>query len=641
MTTGFLASCANNKFFKDAFELGINQYKNDNYQSCGAHLIYRLLGVEIYSRVEAKLKERYCDNSFYNMPTDVVYYYDWVQAKESWKIGVGSELFPKEAISYHWFGGIEESQKYNRLLNEDNFREYYTTFSVIANEIISKPRVSIITSYYNRKPQFIKTLKTIQKSSVKDFELIVVDDASDDEHRLELLQNDYPFMKIIRIEIVDKWWRNPSVPFNIGIKQAKGDIIILQNPECKHSTDILAHAIKNISAENYISYCTYALSPDETDGISAIDFKDSSRWYSHPVHRPAYFHFCSAIKKSNMDKINGFDERYATGFDYDDNDLVERIKRLGLTMMITEQSDALVFHQYHASVVYNQPDAAELCLKNKNLFQNVTLKEKTARVNIENSYIISFKDGQGRADNLRSQLEHLQQVIDTQSEIIIVEQDSFSRLDWLEKVDVSFCINHIFVKNDDIFNKGRGYNIGVKAAKGSKLIFADCDVLLQKSLYKKGIDLLAENDAVNPYSHLIYLNKEETELFLMRKFATRYTPFPTTLNSVTSGGVCMIKKDKFIEIKGFDEEICGWGAEDSIFDEKMKRMGFKIHHIKNDTPAAHIWHPDSSLGGNHRLLPQKPYYKNVEKNNKAYEGYLKMDKQQMVAKINSVKEWGV
>lgn len=642
LTTGFLASCANNEFFKDAFELGMNQYKNDNYQSCGAHLIYRLLGVEKFTRVEDKLKEIYCDNLFYNMPTDIVYFYDWVQVKKSWDVGVGSRVFPKEAISYHWFGGTGESQKYNRLLNESNFREYYTTFSVIADEIISKPRISIVTSYYNRKTQFVATLKSIQQSSVKDFELIVVDDASDDEHRLELLQNDYPFMKIIRIEKANKWWRNPSAPFNIGIRQAKADIIILQNPECKHSTDILAHAIKNISDENYISYCTYALSPDETNGLAAIDFsKDSSRWYSHSIHRPAYFHFCSAIKKSNMDKINGFDERYAMGFDYDDNELVERIKRLGLNMMITEQSDALVLHQYHGTFVYNQPDAAALCAKNKNLFQNVTLKEKVVRANIKNSYMIAFKGSPARLDNLKVQLMYLFYIIDEYSEIIIVEQDSVSRLDWIKDLEVNFCINHIFIKKDGLFNKGKCHNIGVKSARGNNLIILDCDMLLPRTVYKKSIELLKDYDIVNPYSHVNFLNQKQTVDFMMKVFSANQLSFKKIFSTLLGAGIFMMRKDKFIEMKGYDEEITGWGFDDSILDEKVRALGMKsITLSEND--AVHLWHETSSNGGELSYIhKQEAYYSHVAANEYIYRRYKAMDYAAMMAKLNSVKVWGV
>ena len=55
-------------------------------------------------------------------------------------------------------------------------------------------KISIVTSYYNRKQQFINTLKSIEESVHKDVEVIVVDDCSVEEHRLEGLVDEFPFL---------------------------------------------------------------------------------------------------------------------------------------------------------------------------------------------------------------------------------------------------------------------------------------------------------------------------------------------------------------------------------------------------------------------------------------------------------------
>ncbi len=116
-------------------------------------------------------------------------------------------------------------------------------------------KISIATSYYNRRPQFINTLKTIQQSKqIDNLELIVVDDCSNDEHRIEDLPATYPFLKVIRLESNDRWYTNPCVPFNKAIKQATGDIIVLQNPECLHVGDILTDIVNKINDDVYLTY---------------------------------------------------------------------------------------------------------------------------------------------------------------------------------------------------------------------------------------------------------------------------------------------------------------------------------------------------------------------------------------------------
>lgn len=249
--------------------------------------------------------------------------------------------------------------------------------------------ISIVTSYYNRKPLFVRTLNTIKNSIIKDVEFIVVDDGSDPEHRLEGLESQFPFLKIIRIEKENKWYINPCVPFNIGIRETKGDKIILQNPECLHVHDVLACVDKDLNDSNYISMSCYGVDSQQNVRISyhrqnnsLPEFLktlpqqryvgyDTPGWYNHSIYRPLHFHFCSAITRNNMAKINGFDERFAMGIGYDDDEITLRIKMLELQMIIRD--DVSVIHQYHSSL-WEYPNAAELCEKNRLLVDKVWIE---------------------------------------------------------------------------------------------------------------------------------------------------------------------------------------------------------------------------------------------------------------------------
>jgi GT2 family glycosyltransferase len=250
--------------------------------------------------------------------------------------------------------------------------------------------ISIVTAYYNRKKQFIETLKSIKKSCYKDFEFIVVDDGSTPENRLENLVGEFPFMKIIRVEPKDKWYVNPCVPFNVGIRAAKGEILVLQNPECLHIHDVLTYIGDNIDDTKYLTISAYALDEIRTNVLVKISehnallkfFKalpqkvtteDSNiGWYNHSKFRPSHFHFCAAITKKNMDLLNGFDERYASGIACDDAEFVIRINRLGLKKIICDEVS--VIHQWHPTTYYSIPNAALLREKNGVLL-NVTKNE--------------------------------------------------------------------------------------------------------------------------------------------------------------------------------------------------------------------------------------------------------------------------
>lgn len=248
--------------------------------------------------------------------------------------------------------------------------------------------ISIVIAYYNRKQLFKRTLESIAKSAVKDFELIVVDDASKEEERLEDLVEQFPFMRIIRVEPKDKWYYNSAMPFNIGIAQAKGNIIVLQNPECLHLYDVLSYIVEKVNNKNYVSISTYSIDEITTRYFTlsrvGVEYylqrsvKDYTGWYNHSIYRPGHFHFCAAMTKENMQKLGGFDERYAMGIGYDDNDLIDRIDRLGLNKIIADEVS--VIHQWHPKV-YDLINPEHKALYERNaLLHKQTRHEKTIQV---------------------------------------------------------------------------------------------------------------------------------------------------------------------------------------------------------------------------------------------------------------------
>lgn len=235
--------------------------------------------------------------------------------------------------------------------------------------------ISIATTYFNRKAALWKTLKTLEKSSVKDFELVIVDDGSAPDERIEDFARAFNFMRLLRIEPEDKDYINPCVPFNLAIAKSKGDIIILQAPECLHVGDILSY-VSNYSEDNqYLVFSCYSLGQATDNRMMSVDFNlgwpelegsiknaigqfrnvsadkvgryDS--WYAHPVYRKAYFNFIVSMPMKDMRDLGGFDERYAKGHAADDRDLVSRIFKKKMDIKIVEHPWGI--HQYHPTFV--------------------------------------------------------------------------------------------------------------------------------------------------------------------------------------------------------------------------------------------------------------------------------------------------
>jgi GT2 family glycosyltransferase len=254
--------------------------------------------------------------------------------------------------------------------------------------------ISIVTAYYNRKQLFINTLRSIKQQNCKDLlEVIAVDDGSEEKERLEDLRREFPFLKVIRLEKENKWYHNSCIPFNIGFEAAKGDKIIIQNPECFHYGNILNFTEENLKPNSYLSFGCFSLDKTSTDTITEIFAKKNiedviakndhvaknegdAGWYNHSFHRPKAYHFCTAITRKDLQSLGGFDELYALGIAYDDDEFLSRITKKKLDIRFIDEE--LVLHQNHYSPnsnsFQNRDHKMHLIVRNTRLFAKLSKK---------------------------------------------------------------------------------------------------------------------------------------------------------------------------------------------------------------------------------------------------------------------------
>ena len=256
--------------------------------------------------------------------------------------------------------------------------------------------ISIVTAYYNRKNLFIRTLKSIQAQNFSgEYEVIAVDDGSDKEERLEDLISEFPFLKIIRLEKENKWYKNSCIPFNIGFKAAKGDKIIIQNPECYHYSPILQYVEDHLNENMYLSFGCFSLAKKETENLDNLINKDEinnlinrnnhiverdgdNGWYNHSVFRPKSYHFCTAISRNDLLDLGGFDERYAHGIGVDDDEIIFRIKLKRMAIVFVDEVFVLHQNHYINSPILNTIEIRkikdDLYADNLRLFNQITKK---------------------------------------------------------------------------------------------------------------------------------------------------------------------------------------------------------------------------------------------------------------------------
>lgn len=265
---------------------------------------------------------------------------------------------------------------------------------------------SIIMTYCDRLEQLNNTLRSFEFHKYSDIEVIIVDDGSKIEPISEKMFSSFTFPIYVINMPIKKVYYNPSVPFNVGFSKCKGEKIIIQNAECLHLENILEHASKNLDDSNYLTYTCFSLSKEHTFSLSnknvmiLYDFlnnlimkdlnileKQNQNWKNHIKYRPNSLHFTSAITKKNLLELGGFDERYANGTSYDDDEFLTRIIRKGLNVKIVENIKSV--HQWHTNTEnYKRLFSYYLRSKNYILFKFVTKNEQ--HINPSNKSFLFF-----------------------------------------------------------------------------------------------------------------------------------------------------------------------------------------------------------------------------------------------------------
>ena len=240
--------------------------------------------------------------------------------------------------------------------------------------------ISIVMSYYNRIDLLRYTLNTFTHSQEKDFEVVIVDDFSSPEHNIDNINTEFPSLNIKVINMAKrgtKTWFNPCVPYNVGFRESSGDIIIIQNPECCHVGDVISYVKNNITDSNYLTFHCWACNRNDvrtlhSGGEISVGHEYNIRktkWYNHKDHHPVAYHFTSAITRKNLCELNGFDESFAHGHSYDDDEFKQRIVNKGLSIEFV--ADPYVIHQWHPKL-YNNPLAPQATVDNRQLFANLS-----------------------------------------------------------------------------------------------------------------------------------------------------------------------------------------------------------------------------------------------------------------------------
>ena len=160
--------------------------------------------------------------------------------------------------------------------------------------------VSIITSVYNAENFLEETIKSVIEQTFKNFEYILVNDASTD-NSLEIMQRYEKQDKRIRIIQLENNSGGPARPRNTGIENAKGEYIAFLDSDDIWSPEKLQIQIDTIENGNYDIVHTYANTIDiKSKIIGTFDNQRTYRFLKYFIKKSSIIYFSNYININSV-----------------------------------------------------------------------------------------------------------------------------------------------------------------------------------------------------------------------------------------------------------------------------------------------------------------------------------------------------
>ncbi len=213
--------------------------------------------------------------------------------------------------------------------------------------------ISIIIPSFNR-PHLLKWgLYSLARQNIPcSFETIVLNDGIKDES--ELICKEYK--KHLNLQYVftgqrnlpgQTKWRVPGFAVNIGVRLARGKIIVISDAEMFHLNDTVGYLIRPVEINPY--NLGIPIARDDKIGyfLNLVD-NMNGQVFEHTCDRSfprlnSRLPFLMALSRESFLAVGGYDENF-TGRGWEDRDLIARLNRYGCRHY---QTGAQTIHLFH------------------------------------------------------------------------------------------------------------------------------------------------------------------------------------------------------------------------------------------------------------------------------------------------------
>ena len=209
-----------------------------------------------------------------------------------------------------------------------------------------KLTVSVIIPSFNTQELLKENLPAVLKAKEDQrnniVEIIVVDDASPDDS-VSILKTDFPEIKTI----VHKKNKGFSASINSGVKEAKGDLLVLLNTDVVPEKNFLVSAISRFENENVFGVSLH----EKGYGWAKGKFQNGYIVHSPgkedgKVHNTFWVSGGSGMfSKKIWRKLGGLDEKLLSPFYWEDLDICYRSQKRGFNLLWDPKAKVVHNHE--------------------------------------------------------------------------------------------------------------------------------------------------------------------------------------------------------------------------------------------------------------------------------------------------------
>tara|TARA_X000000950_G_scaffold38655_2_gene41287 strand:+ start:18217 stop:19095 length:879 start_codon:yes stop_codon:yes gene_type:complete len=252
-------------------------------------------------------------------------------------------------------------------------------------------KISVLLPVYNSEKTLEKCLSSILFSSHSNFELVLVNDGSNDSSK-DII---YSF-KDERIKYFEKTNSGLIDSLNFGVKNCSSEIIMRIDADDYIKPEKIALQLKELKSSNSVLIGTnaYIVNNDEKPvGETNLPLKHLEIVKSMIKMRPSLIHPSIMVYKDILNKVDYFDEKYHHAEDYD---IFFRISKLGdirnipEKLMYLRKSESNISHKNAKKQIVNSFISRENYLVNNSSGKTTNENFYLLGQKIKNSFFKSF-----------------------------------------------------------------------------------------------------------------------------------------------------------------------------------------------------------------------------------------------------------